>query len=96
MCILPKFQRKGFGNYFVSKVFKSDAQLNGRVYTVIRLIHDYILSSYEEPESTLLDLVLYYQIVKVNTDVKDGKLRLTTFREYTKKNKDFTFGKNIH
>ena len=28
ICILPKFQRKGFGTYFMVKVLQSDAQLD--------------------------------------------------------------------
>ena len=39
MCIFPKFQRKGYGKYFMSKVFKCDDKLDGRVYAVTRLIH---------------------------------------------------------
>ena len=43
----------------MSKVFKSDAQLDGRVYAVTILIHDYTLSDYEEPENKYSDYVLY-------------------------------------
>ena len=49
MCILPKFQRKGFGKYFISKLFKSDAQLDGRFRAMSKLIHDYTPPGYEEP-----------------------------------------------
>ena len=51
MCILPKFQRKCYGRYFMSKVLKCDSQLDGRVHAVTKLIHDYTPSSYEEPGS---------------------------------------------
>ena len=54
-----KFQRKGFGTYFVSKVFISDAQLDGRAYAVTISIQDYNLSGYKETESKYSDSVLY-------------------------------------
>ena len=59
MCILPKFTRKSYGRYFVSKLFKCDSQLDSRVYTVTRLIYDCTAFGYEETESEYSDFALY-------------------------------------
>ena len=82
MCILPKSQHKGYRRYFMIKVFKYDAQLNGRVYAVTRLIHDYILYSYDKPESEYSDSALYNQIQMNMVDAKEVKLRKPIFCKY--------------
>ena len=50
ICIFPKLQHKGYGGYFMSKVFKCDVELDGRVYAVTRLTHGYTPCGYEELE----------------------------------------------
>ena len=62
MCIFSKFQRKGYGRYFITKVFKCDAKLDGRVYAVNRLINDYTPCSCKERESEYSNSALYNQI----------------------------------
>ena len=84
MCTLPKFQPKGFGTYFMGKVFQFNAQLDGNVYTAIILIHDYTPSSYVELESKFSCLDLRNQIVKDKKDVKNGKLQQLRCPKYIK------------
>ena len=75
----------------MGKVFQSNAQLDGKVYDIPRLIHNYTPSVYEEPESQYLYDELYRQILK---DVKDdnagGKLHCPTFRKLIKRIKEYS------
>ena len=75
MFILPKFQRKSYGRYFMSKVFKFDAELDSRIYAVKRLMHECTPCSYKEPESEYSYSALYNQIEQDMLDTKEGKLR---------------------
>ena len=79
MCIFPNSQRKGYGRYVMSKVFKYYTDLDGRVYAVTRSIHDYNPYSNEEPESEYSDSLLYNRIQYNMIDDKDGKLRKPRF-----------------
>ena len=82
MCIFPRFQRRGYGRYFMSKVFKYDVELDGRFYAVTILIHDYTPCGYEEPESEYSDSALYNQIQQDMIDAKEGELRKPRFCKY--------------
>ena len=82
MCTLPKFQRKGYGRCFMSKVFKCDAELDGRFYVVTTWIYDYIPCSYEEPESEYSNSALYNQIQQDMIHSKERKLRKPIFCKY--------------
>ena len=77
------------------KIFQIDAHLDGNVYTVTILIHDYTPSSYVEPESKFSDLDLRNQIVKDKKDVKDRKLQQLKFRKYIKQIKDCSMSKRL-
>ena len=59
----------------MSKVFNNDTKLDGSVYTVTRLIHDYNPSGYEEPESEYWDDELQNQIKMDLVDSPAGKIR---------------------
>ena len=93
--IFPKFQHKGVRIYFIGKVFQSDAQLDGRVYAVTTLIHDYTSFGYVESKIKYSDLDVYNQIVKYNEYVKGGKLRRLTFCKYILKKKDYSMSKRL-
>ena len=66
----------------MSKVFNCDAQLDGKVYAVTRLIHDYTPSGYEEPESDYSDYAEYNQIQQDMVDAKQGNISKPRFCKY--------------
>ena len=72
----------------MSKVLNCDAQLDGKVYAVTRLIHDYTPFGYEEPESEYSDSELYNHIQIDMVDAKEGKLKKPRFCKYIYQTKE--------
>ena len=74
MSILPKWRRKGCGKYLMGMVFTSDFSLeNLKLYSLIRLIHDYMPSHYVE-----LDSNYTYLCAQISYNLKDENPYLST------------------
>ena len=75
---------KVFGTYIMGKLFQSDAKLDGKVYTVTKLLHYYTPSGYEKRGSWYSDNELCNQTIKDRKYDNDGKPRITAFLKLIK------------